>query len=159
MQRSNETMATTSSTQAQARPARFTVLLVEADPPDARLTPDWLTHEGARGPIVLGATSVTEARAVLAACRVDCIVLDLGVPDASGLEALTAMVRAAPGVPVVVLTARDDDAIDLRLAHVGDAEVIAETHQAVRRRAGSDPAGPGLPPRGRAGDLRGSGSR
>ncbi len=152
-------MVTTSSTQAQARPARFTVLLVEADPPDARLATDWLTNDGAQGPIVLGATSVTEARAVIAACRVDCIVLDLGIPDASGLGTLSAIVEAAPGVPVVVLTARDDVALDLRLAHPGEAELIAEMHHAVRRRAGSSPAGPGPRPPGSGGDLRGFESR
>ena len=121
---SNEIMATTPSIPGQARPERFTILLVEADLPDARLATEWLTHEGAQGPIVLGATSVTEARAVIAACRVDCIVLDLGLPDVSGPEALAEMVKAAPGVPVVVLTARDDDDLDLRLLHLGAADLV-----------------------------------
>lgn len=97
-------MPTISLLPAHARPARCTVLLVEADPPDARLKTDWLTHEGARGPIVLGATSVTEACAVIAACQVDCIVLHLGLADAWGPEALSVIMEVAPGVPVVVLT-------------------------------------------------------
>lgn len=40
----------------------------------------------------------------------DCVLLDLGLPDASAMQALDAVLDAAPWVPVVVLTGDDDPA-------------------------------------------------
>ncbi|MGH3862618.1 response regulator transcription factor [Actinokineospora sp.] len=42
--------------------------------------------------------------------RVDAVVLDLGLPGMSGREVLRRLRTAKPGLPVVVLTARDDPA-------------------------------------------------
>ena len=41
--------------------------------------------------------------------RVDCVLLDLGLPDAIGLSAVRKLRGAVPDVPVVVLTGRIDD--------------------------------------------------
>ena len=43
--------------------------------------------------------------------RFDLVVLDLNLPGASGLSCLTALRRAAPGTPVVVVSAVDDPRI------------------------------------------------
>ena len=44
----------------------------------------------------------------------DAVVLDLGLPDLDGADAL-AMIRAVSTVPVIVATARDDEAEIVRL--------------------------------------------
>ena len=40
-----------------------------------------------------------------------CVLLDLGLPDAEGIESVDEVVRVAPEVPVIVFTGRTDDAL------------------------------------------------
>jgi DNA-binding NarL/FixJ family response regulator len=87
------------------------LLLVEDDDGDAFLVRELLQEAGA--PVhVLRARTVAEAvehgQAPLGA-RPDCVLLDLGLPDASGLEALHAVVRATPEAAVIVLTGLADE--------------------------------------------------
>src|SRR3954469_15239137 len=49
----------------------------------------------------------------------DLVVLDLGMPDMGGLEALPKLRRRAPGTEVVVLTATADDATLLAAIRAG----------------------------------------
>jgi serine phosphatase RsbU (regulator of sigma subunit) len=80
----------------------FTLLLVEDDDGDAVLVREELEFVGA--PVrILRAGSAAEA-AALAGPDVDCILLDLNLPDAEGLDALARVQDAAPGLAVVVLT-------------------------------------------------------
>ena len=59
------------------------------------------------GYAVFTAGSVTEALALLEAESVDGIVLDLGLPGASGLDLLVWVRERMAGLPVMILTARD----------------------------------------------------
>ncbi|WP_018680783.1 PP2C family protein-serine/threonine phosphatase [Actinokineospora enzanensis] len=82
------------------------VLLVEDDPGDALLVEELLAEVAA--PIRLTrAHSVREAQPLLAGQ--DCVLLDLGLPDASGLQALRQLEQAAGDVAVVVLTGLADE--------------------------------------------------
>lgn len=89
------------------------VLLVEDDDADAFLVADLLEHAGVRAEL-RRARSVTEALALLAGEPVDCLLLDLGLPDAVGLGALERVVERVEELPdapaVVVLTG--DTAVD-----------------------------------------------
>jgi len=63
------------------------------------------------GPVVevLEADSVAAAQACLAQPdEVHLVVLDTDLPDASGLDGLERLLRARPGVPILVLAAQDD---------------------------------------------------
>jgi DNA-binding response OmpR family regulator len=77
----------------------------------------------------------------------DVVVLDLGLPDLDGLEALR-MIRAVSGVPVVVATARDDEAEIISVLDAGaddyvvkpfSADHLAARIRAVLRRTGDTP--------------------
>lgn len=59
------------------------------------------------GYAVLTAGSVTEALALLEQEKVDGIVLDIGLPGASGLDLLVDVRARMAGLPVMILTARD----------------------------------------------------
>ncbi|MDX1657902.1 MAG: PAS domain S-box protein [Nitriliruptorales bacterium] len=85
------------------------VLLVEDDAEDALLIRSGL--EGSRWAFDLAhATRLSEAmRQIDSGLAPDVVLLDLELPDSSGLQTFTALRAALPGVPVVVLTGFDDD--------------------------------------------------
>ncbi|SDC11746.1 PP2C family protein-serine/threonine phosphatase [Actinokineospora iranica] len=82
------------------------VLLVEDDPGDALLVEELLAEVNAPFRLTR-AHSVREAEPLLAGQ--DCVLLDLGLPDASGLQALRQLEQARADVAVVVLTGLADE--------------------------------------------------
>jgi serine phosphatase RsbU (regulator of sigma subunit) len=92
------------------------LLLVEDDPADALLFEELLT-EAQPGLRITVATTLAEALAALRA-DISCVVVDLSLPDAHGLDALHQMRAHAPATAVLVLTGLAD-------AHVGVAAVAA----------------------------------
>jgi serine phosphatase RsbU (regulator of sigma subunit) len=92
-----------------AQPARhgrgLQLLLVEDDPGDALLVRE-LLEDHLRADIV-EAASLTEAAAV--GGRPDCVLLDLGLPDALGMDALTRALQLFPTSAVLVLTGLSDE--------------------------------------------------
>jgi diguanylate cyclase len=82
------------------------VLLVEDNPADAYLTADSLSVADPLTVCDLAGrlSDVTTARMAAA----DCVILDLSLPDARGLDALVQLRRLHSGVPVIVLTEDDD---------------------------------------------------
>ncbi|HML51169.1 MAG TPA: response regulator transcription factor [Propionicimonas sp.] len=81
------------------------VLVVEDDPAIGRLLRRSLTD---RGDVVTVATDGASGLAIALREQPEVVLLDLGLPDLSGLEVLT-MLRAVSQVPVIVITAQDDD--------------------------------------------------
>jgi serine phosphatase RsbU (regulator of sigma subunit) len=83
------------------------VLLVEDDAGDALLVEELL---GDRGDVVALTRAHTLAEAeALTPAGLDCVLLDLNLPDATGFDALTAL-RSAPEAPaILVLTGLDDE--------------------------------------------------
>jgi CheY-like chemotaxis protein len=83
------------------------VLLVEDDHVDAFLVSELLREEAA--PVqIRRAQSLHEGLDLLGAEPFDCVLLDLGLPDASGLDALERLREAAPHVAHLVLTGDRD---------------------------------------------------
>jgi two-component system cell cycle response regulator len=87
------------------------LLLVEDSEPHAHLVAATLAEaQGARYRL-RHVQDLARARRALKEQRVDCVLLDLSLPDGEGLETLEQMVQMAPGIPVVVLTSRADEAL------------------------------------------------
>ncbi|QCB93907.1 PP2C family protein-serine/threonine phosphatase [Cellulomonas shaoxiangyii] len=99
--------------------AGLRILLVEDDEGDALLVQEHLADAGLAGGIVW-ARSVDEA---LAHLDVDCVLLDLGLPDAMGLGALE-RVLAAGAPPIVVLTGLTDTDAGLAALAVGAQDYL-----------------------------------
>jgi serine phosphatase RsbU (regulator of sigma subunit) len=94
---------------------RIRALLVEDDAGDAFLVRELLAE--VQAPVDLSVVS-TVAEATAALAGVDCVLLDLDLPDASGLRALQMLLTARPHVAVCVLTARSEERIgEEALAH------------------------------------------
>jgi len=76
----------------------------------------------------------------------DCAILDLGLPDASGLEALVVLRAMAPKLPIIVLTGFDDLSLGMDALREGAEEYLVKdkidgqaltraiAHAVVRRR-------------------------
>ncbi|MBB6344945.1 PP2C family protein-serine/threonine phosphatase [Nonomuraea muscovyensis] len=93
-----------------------TLLLIEDDDGDAFLVEE-LLRQAEAPPKITWVRSLREARARLTA-GIQCVLVDLSLPDASGLEALREVLSLAPHAAVLVLTG-------LRDMHVGVAAVQA----------------------------------
>ena len=87
------------------------ILLVEDNPGDARLLREMFSEDAADAVDLTCASSMAEAERHLGGHEVDVVLLDIGLPDAQGLAAIRRARIAAPGIPLVVLTGMDDEAL------------------------------------------------
>ncbi|MEV4803651.1 fused response regulator/phosphatase [Nonomuraea sp. NPDC049421] len=94
----------------------LTLLLIEDDDGDAFLVEE-LLKEAVAPPRIFRARSLSEARRKLTP-EIQCVLVDLSLPDASRLEALEEVIALAPFTAVLVLTG-------LRDVHVGVTAVQA----------------------------------
>lgn len=89
------------------RLAHAPILLVEDDHGDAVLVQACLAEVGVSDAAIIWARTLADACSALTV-QPACILLDLGLPDAIGFDAVASMVRAAPTTPVIVLTGRSE---------------------------------------------------
>ncbi|HXN72570.1 MAG TPA: EAL domain-containing protein [Candidatus Acidoferrales bacterium] len=99
------------------------LLLVEDNPGDARLFLE-MNEQGLHNTELKHVESMGEAEKHLAGHAVDVILLDLGLPDAQGLETVRRIRAAAPQVPLVVFTVSDDESLAARALQVGAQDYL-----------------------------------
>lgn len=100
------------------------ILLVEDNPGDADLI-RVLLRKSAEQPVeTLHAERLSEAIEILAARPVQAVLLDLNLPDSSGIATVEAIHRAAPAVPVVVLTGQNDKSMGLAAVQAGAQDFL-----------------------------------
>lgn len=110
---------------AEGQPALPTVLLVEDDPQDAFIVRELLEDSGLAVRLEW-ARSLDEARRVLARRRVQCVLLDLGLPDARDLSALSVMREASGDAAVVVLTGLAEEQAGLSAVTAGAQDYLVK---------------------------------
>ena len=99
--------------------------MIEDDHGDAFLVSELLREEGA--PVqVRRAQSLTEGLDLLRGEPFDCVLLDLGLPDASGLAALKRLREAAPHVAHLVLTGDRDDQRGIEAVAAGAQDYLVK---------------------------------
>ena len=74
----------------------------------------------------LPAAGVSEARAIVAARAVDCVLLDIRLRDGDGLDYLTELRSTARGVPVIVATAYGDSERTIRAMRDGAFDYLTK---------------------------------
>ena len=101
------------------------ILLVEDDDGDALLVSDDL---GEALPAARLARCTTLAQAVSAAAehRYDCVLLDLGLPDVSGMGALSQLRGLLGTVPLIVLTGLADEAAGIAAVRAGAQDYLVK---------------------------------
>ena len=88
------------------------LLLVEDDDDHVLLVRSLVTTFRARDAWeVVRAASLEEALRLVGDVNPVCLLVDLGLPDATGLDAVTRLRARAPEHPIVVITASDDDTL------------------------------------------------
>ncbi len=100
------------------------VLLIEDNPGDARLLTEMFKEQGLSNSELTRVGTMSEAEGYLARNVVDVILLDLGLPDAQGLEAVRRARLAATHIPLVVLTGSDDESLATRTLHEGAQDYL-----------------------------------
>lgn len=98
------------------------VLVVEDDP---SVRSALIHHLTEAGHTVRSVGTALEALREVAQEPGDVVILDLGLPDLDGAEALK-MLRGVTDVPVIVATARDDEAEIVRLLHDGADDYLVK---------------------------------
>lgn len=100
------------------------ILLVEDDPSDAHLVRSALrTAQGIQFEI-LWVTTLCEARQPLSENAPELLLLDLSLPDSSGLETVKKGRQMAGALPIVVLTGHDDTSFALQALEAGAQDYI-----------------------------------
>ncbi|MBO4207810.1 PP2C family protein-serine/threonine phosphatase [Micromonospora echinofusca] len=102
---------------------RLRVLLVEDDEGDAFLVGELLAEVNAAIDLHV-ATSLNEARRRLA--DVDCVLLDLGLPDSQGLDGLRQLLDMSTGAAVCVLTGRSDEHLGIGAVAEGAQDYLVK---------------------------------
>jgi PAS domain S-box-containing protein len=98
------------------------VLLIEDNPGDVRLIREMFKEQNVYTTAITHVGYMREAEKVLALEAFDVVLLDLGLPDAQGLEAVRRTRAAAPHVPLVVLTGSLDESLAAQALHEGAQE-------------------------------------
>ncbi|MFY9914777.1 MAG: response regulator transcription factor [Nocardioidaceae bacterium] len=104
------------------------IVLIEDDPAIRRSLARDLR---ANGHVVTATESGAEGLSTALADSPDVVILDLGLPDLDGRDVL-AMLRAVRDVPVIVATARDDDASMVKLLDAGADDYVVKPFRATQ---------------------------
>lgn len=98
------------------------ILVVDDEPKITRLTRDYLENAG------FDVLTASDGQSALASARVDqpdLVVLDLGLPDINGLDVCRAL-RRSSNVPIIMLTARDEESDKLVGLELGADDYITK---------------------------------
>ena len=116
-------------------PKKNRLLLVEDNPGDARLVEELLRDYSENLELSIAHT-LTETYACLEEETYDAVLLDLNLPDSTGLDTVRALVSVSPLTPVIILTALDDEDLGLKAIQAGAQDYIPKldmSHSMLKR--------------------------
>lgn len=103
---------------------KIKILLIEDNPGDVRLIQEAL-NEAADGPMVLRhADRLSAGLRMLTMGGIDVVLLDLGLPDGTGLDTVHRVRAQAPHIPIVVLTMAHDMTTAVRAMQAGAQDYL-----------------------------------
>jgi two-component system cell cycle sensor histidine kinase/response regulator CckA len=104
------------------------ILLVEDNLGDARLVKEALAEIRTTPHEFVHVVRLSEGLKKLEEADTDVVLLDLSLPDGSGLETVRQTQLKAPTVPIVVLTGFDDEAFALKAVREGAQDYLIKGH-------------------------------
>ena len=105
---------------------RIKVLLVEDNQGDARLIQEMLSEAGAAEFEIVHAEKLMEGLQRLIKERFDVVLLDLSLPDSQGLATFDKVHYQTPGVPILMLTGLDDEALAVKAVQKGAQDYLVK---------------------------------
>jgi anti-sigma regulatory factor (Ser/Thr protein kinase)/FixJ family two-component response regulator len=103
------------------------VVLIEDSQVYAQAVKTMLDYpEGGAAFTVTHFTNLADALEYVPTGEAACLLVDLNLPDATGVEAVNALQEVAPLVPIVVLTGVDDDRLALDAMHAGAQDYLVK---------------------------------
>ena len=107
-------------------PSTLKILLVEDNPGDARLLREGLREIDALQFELCHVESIDRALEQVRHTPYDVGLLDLGLPDARGLDVVRRLHEAAPDLPLLVLTALKNEALAIQSLHEGAQDYLVK---------------------------------
>jgi len=104
--------------------ATLQILLVEDNEGDARLLREMFRSEAPGSFRLTHLLRMSEAMVHLAKGGVDIVLLDMGLPDAHGLDTVRMAHAVAPAVPLIVISGLDDEALAARAMKEGAQDYL-----------------------------------
>ena len=102
------------------------VLLVEDSPSDAALLQENLFLSGDHNISISVATSLLEAEDLVKRNHIEAVLLDLTLPDSSGLDTVKWARRICSNLPVIVLTGVDDEKTGIAAVRMGIQDYLVK---------------------------------
>ena len=103
---------------------KYKVLIVEDNPGDYILIDEYL-HETIQLPIITHAIDFNAASAILfSSTDFDVVLLDLTLPDVSGQQLITAMLKLVQHCPIIILTGYSDIALSTKYISQGVSDYL-----------------------------------
>jgi PAS domain S-box-containing protein len=103
------------------------ILLIDDNPGDVRLVNESLALAGAKMFNLSWAPDLTAGLAHLADNDTDTILLDLGLPDSSGLSTFEKVHASAPQTPIILLTGVGDEVLAMKSVQSGAQDYLAKS--------------------------------
>jgi PAS domain S-box-containing protein len=112
---------------------RINILIIEDNAGDLRLITEMLKESASVSFDISPAEIMKDAEQLIAVKRFDVAILDLNLPDSYGFEGLEKITSLRPGLPVIVLTGIEDEAIGLEAVqkHASDFLVKGQINSAL----------------------------
>jgi len=102
------------------------LLLVEDNITDAEFLAASLRRSGAKDIDLTHVTTLKEATRALRKGGFEVVLLDMGLPDGSGMECVEAIQEADPDMPIVVLSGQDDEDFALGILNKGVQDYLVK---------------------------------
>ncbi|HNM85808.1 MAG TPA: response regulator, partial [Mycobacterium sp.] len=105
----------------------ISLLLIEDDRADAVLVEELIADADADIQVIW-APSISSAEQELLLTRPDCILVDLNLPDATGMDAVARIAGRDATLPIVVLTGLDDEHFGVTAVASGAQDYLVKGH-------------------------------
>ncbi|MCW3035868.1 MAG: hypothetical protein JWM17_1180 [Actinobacteria bacterium] len=102
------------------------ILLVEDNEVDVAMVRALLAESAGKSCHVTSVGRLADARAYLLSAGADCVLLDLSLPDAEGLETVEVVLATAPEVPIIVLSGLQDDRVTMAALNEGAQDYLVK---------------------------------
>jgi signal transduction histidine kinase/HPt (histidine-containing phosphotransfer) domain-containing protein len=105
---------------------RHRIVLVDDNPGDTDLATERLSEAPSSGFDVRSAGNLADALALIDSFSADAIILDLNLPDSTGLDTLVSVKAACAGAPVIVVSGMVDHVMRERALEAGADDVFSK---------------------------------